>query len=413
MARNFELLFESLGHFGRYQAVVYFASVFQSISCGIHYLASVFLAVTPKFVCSIAGNVSHVLIYNSSRSKVEDAWSLWTSTQSYILVQLENGDIWELNQCSRSKRENASRFIYEYSGDKTDFLCTDGYIYDRTNWQSTIVTEWDLVCQQEWLAKLTQPTFMLGVLFGAVIFGDLADRLGRRYILWLTSTGQFIFGIAVAFTFNYNSFVIVRFLLAMVSSGYLVVVFVYVTEYTGIKARTWASMHIHAFFAVGIMVVALVGYLARTWCCGTSSLCHCLPRNGQNRAEEHPDPIPHHECSDLWGGDAYTSGFQYSQYISKYGWKVCNRNCIWPYLSVHGRALSNSYTIPCCWKWEHDVPSWECGCTFLCLSVKCLDLLSTVDCWNHGLPEWRVNTVAARNTWKTVDKYVGRSCRAR
>lgn len=43
------------------------------------------------------------------------------------------------------------------------------------------------------------------------------------------------------------------------------VVFVYVTEYTGIKARTWASMHIHAFFAVGIMVVALVGYLARTW----------------------------------------------------------------------------------------------------------------------------------------------------
>ncbi|KAK9411489.1 solute carrier family 22 member 16 [Crotalus adamanteus] len=105
---------------------------------------------------------------------------------------------------------------------------------------------------------------MLGVLIGAVIFGDLADRLGRRYILWLTSTGQFIFGIAVAFTFNYTSFVIVRFLLAMVSSGYLVVVFVYVTEYTGIKARTWASMHIHAFFAVGIMVVALVGYLART-----------------------------------------------------------------------------------------------------------------------------------------------------
>lgn len=41
-------------------------------------------------------------------------------------------------------------------------------------------------------------------------------RLGRRYILWITSTGQFIFGIAVAFTFNYNSFVIVRFLLAMV-----------------------------------------------------------------------------------------------------------------------------------------------------------------------------------------------------
>lgn len=50
-----------------------------------------------------------------------------------------------------------------------------------------------------------------------------------------------------------------------VSSGYLVVVFVYVTEFTGIKVRTWTSMHVHACFAVGIMVVALTGYLVRVW----------------------------------------------------------------------------------------------------------------------------------------------------
>ena len=49
------------------------------------------------------------------------------------------------------------------------------------------------------------------------------------------------------------------------SSGYLVVVFVYVTEFTGIKVRTWTSMHVHAAFAVGIMVVALTGYLVRVW----------------------------------------------------------------------------------------------------------------------------------------------------
>lgn len=53
--------------------------------------------------------------------------------------------------------------------------------------------------------------------------------------------------------------------LPQVSSGYLVVAFVYVTEFVGIKARTWASMHVHAFFAIGIMVVALVGFLVRTW----------------------------------------------------------------------------------------------------------------------------------------------------
>lgn len=50
-----------------------------------------------------------------------------------------------------------------------------------------------------------------------------------------------------------------------VSSGYLVVVFVYVTEFIGMKARTWACIQVHSFFAVGTMVVALTGYLVRTW----------------------------------------------------------------------------------------------------------------------------------------------------
>ncbi|XP_068794128.1 solute carrier family 22 member 16 isoform X2 [Struthio camelus] len=260
LRREGSLLFSTL-----FQAFVYFATVFQAMSCGIHYLASVFMAVTPNFVCDIPGNVSSVLSYNSSGSSVEDIWTLWTSTENYIVVQLGNGETWELNQCSRSKREVSSDLTYEYEGNKSEFSCSDGFLYDHTKWKSTIVTEWDLVCDREWLAKLIQPTFMLGVLIGAVIFGDIADRMGRRRVIWFTSAGQFVFGIAVAFTFDYYSFVVVRFLLAMVSSGYLVVAFVYVTEFVGTKARTWASMHVHAFFAVGIMVVALVGFLIRTW----------------------------------------------------------------------------------------------------------------------------------------------------
>ncbi|KAG8444668.1 hypothetical protein GDO86_009727 [Hymenochirus boettgeri] len=260
-----ERLFDYVGHFGRFQATIYITSAFQVISCGIHYLASVFIAVTPKYICGASGNISTVLLPNASTATIQDAWQSWTASQHYIVIQQENGEIWELNQCSRFKREDSFNLTYSYEGNKTLYSCSNGYYYDHTNLDSSIVTDWDLVCDREWLAKLCQPTFMFGVLIGAVVFGDIADRLGRRLIIWVTSTGQFLFGIAVAFTFDYYSFVIVRFLLAMVSSGYLVVVFVYVTEYTGIKARTWASMHVHVFFAIGVMVVAVVGYLVRTW----------------------------------------------------------------------------------------------------------------------------------------------------
>ncbi|XP_053316017.1 solute carrier family 22 member 16 isoform X2 [Spea bombifrons] len=259
-----ERLFDHVGHFGRFQAYLYFMSVFQAVSCGIHYLASVFMTVTPKFICNVPGNISTVLLPNTSTSGPDNFWELWTSSKDDLVIQLENGDVWEVNRCSRFKRE-AFNLTYAYEGNKTLLSCSSGFLYDHTHLLSSVVTEWDLVCDREWLAKLVQPTFMFGVLLGAVIFGDIADRVGRRPIMWFTSTGQFLFGVAVAFTFDYYSFVIVRFFLAMVSSGYLVVVFVYVTEYVGIKGRTWASMHVHAAFAVGIMVVALVGFLVHTW----------------------------------------------------------------------------------------------------------------------------------------------------
>ena len=50
------------------------------------------------------------------------------------------------------------------------------YVYDHSEVYQSIVTDWDLVCEREWLAKLCQPTFMLGVLIGALMFGDIADR---------------------------------------------------------------------------------------------------------------------------------------------------------------------------------------------------------------------------------------------
>ncbi|XP_060770063.1 solute carrier family 22 member 16 [Neoarius graeffei] len=264
MKTGVERLFDELGHFSRFQACLYFAAVFQAISCGIHYLASVFLVETPKFLCDAPWNITDVLYRNHSASSLEEIWPFYTPGNGPVVVQTVNGEQWELGPCRKMLRHYTQDFQYEFIGNKSVESCS-GYAFDHSQVEQSIVTEWDLVCEKEWLAKLIQPTFMLGVLIGALLFGDIADRVGRRPILMVTSVAQFAFGMTVAFTGNYYIFIVMRFLLAMVSSGYLVVVFVYVTEFTGIKVRTWTSMHVHAAFAVGVMVVALVGYLVRVW----------------------------------------------------------------------------------------------------------------------------------------------------
>ncbi|KAI5094448.1 solute carrier family 22 member 16 [Silurus meridionalis] len=264
MKTGVERLFDELGHFKRFQACLYFAAVFQAISCGIHYLASVFLVDTPKFLCNAPLNITNVLYKNHSANSLEEIWPFYTPGHGPVVVRTVNGEQWELGPCRKMLRHFTQDFQYEFVGNKSVESCR-GYVFDHSQVEQSIVTEWDLVCEKEWLAKITQPTFMMGVLIGALLFGDMADRIGRRPILMATSVCQFVFGITVAFTGNYYIFILMRFLLAMVSSGYLVVVFVYVTEFTGSKVRTWTSMHVHAAFAIGVMVVALVGYLVRVW----------------------------------------------------------------------------------------------------------------------------------------------------
>ncbi|XP_012722825.2 solute carrier family 22 member 16 [Fundulus heteroclitus] len=260
-----ERLFDEYGHFKRFQACLYFAAVFQAIACGIHYLASVFLVETPNFVCSIPGNITDVLYGNITGTSLESILPVMKPAGGPLVVRTSEGEQWELSQCRSALRIDPQDFTYDYYGNKTMKECSGNFVYDHSEIHQSIVTDWDLVCEKEWLAKLCQPTFMLGVLIGALLFGDIADRIGRVRILMFTSVCQFGLGVAVAFSLNYYLFVVLRFLLAMVSSGYLVVVFVYVTEFTGSKVRTWTSMHIHAAFAVGIMVVALTGYLVRVW----------------------------------------------------------------------------------------------------------------------------------------------------
>lgn len=89
---------------------------------------------------------------------------------------MNDGEQWELSRCQCALRINPKDFTYNFDGNKTVQACKGNFVFDHTEVYQSIVTDWDLVCEREWLAKLCQPTFMLGVLIGALVFGDIADR---------------------------------------------------------------------------------------------------------------------------------------------------------------------------------------------------------------------------------------------
>ncbi|XP_066295477.1 organic cation transporter protein-like [Branchiostoma lanceolatum] len=143
--------------------------------------------------------------------------------------------------------------------------CDRGWEYDCTTYTSTIVTEWDLVCSSNWLRQLTTALYMVGSLFGAMVFGDLADRFGRRPALLSCLLLQLVFGVATTFAPNLVLFVIFRFLVGMATTGVIIVTAVTAAEFVGPSERVKVGVLRPVFYAVGGMIMAGVAYGIRDW----------------------------------------------------------------------------------------------------------------------------------------------------
>ncbi|XP_012780974.2 solute carrier family 22 member 16 [Ochotona princeps] len=255
-----ELIFDHVGHFGRFQRFIYFVCAFQSMSCGIHYVASMLLVISHEETCKPPSNVTKFANLNNSAAKLEDLWAFMSpGHKEPITVELQNGEAWDLSRCNQVHRDNKSQ--HSENSSSHDFSCPESYMSDQRQFNGTM----NLICDQQIFTRMLQPFFMFGVLLGAIIFGYFSDKKGRQAAIWFTNTGIFLFGILATFTFNYYIFIISRFILAMLTSGYFVVGFVYVTEFVGRKSRTWASMNLHSFFAFGGIIVALMGFYVKTW----------------------------------------------------------------------------------------------------------------------------------------------------
>ncbi|XP_035683851.1 organic cation transporter protein-like isoform X1 [Branchiostoma floridae] len=259
-----EILTRYVGEFGWYQRWVMFLMCFAEIPVGFHMLSAVFLASSPGHHCTVPGlrtveqcrPVGDALDMSIPWTENEEGRRTYSRCERYNLpdgsFNMSSADFW---QSHTPESLSAGGTI----------SCDRGWEYDCTTFTSTIVTEWDLVCSSNWLKQLTTALYMVGVLFGAVVFGDMADRFGRRPAYLLCLLVQLVFGVATTFSPNLVLFVIFRFFVGAATSGVIIVSAVMAAEFVGPSERVKVGVLRPEFYAVGGMIMAGIAYGIRDW----------------------------------------------------------------------------------------------------------------------------------------------------
>src|SRR4249919_1840191 len=98
---------------------------------------------------------------------------------------------------------------------------------------------------------LASSFYLAGAVLGALLFGWLADRLGRKRLFFITLTVYLLATAATSFSWNFVSFALFRFLTGAGIGGEYTAIASTIQEFVPARYRGWTDLVINGSFWVG------------------------------------------------------------------------------------------------------------------------------------------------------------------
>uniref|UniRef100_A0A1L8DEQ3 Putative synaptic vesicle transporter sv2 major facilitator superfamily n=1 Tax=Nyssomyia neivai TaxID=330878 RepID=A0A1L8DEQ3_9DIPT len=247
---NLDLLIQQIGPFGKFQLLNYLLICLPIAMTAMYTLTFVFTAGDLDYRCRIPG-------CDEGESPSLDAPFLdfttpkdgdkFSSCEKFL--HIPNATV--TDQCQAdlfnpNQRRSCSEFVYQDD-------------------ETTILSEWDLGCSEEWKLSLVGTINNVGQLVCLPMTGYFSDRFGRRTAFILGSIFAATFGLIRSFSTSYIMFIIFEFLEPALSAGVYSAGFILGMELVGPERRVLGAFFINVFYALGEALLGLLAMFTRDW----------------------------------------------------------------------------------------------------------------------------------------------------
>ncbi|CAH1391242.1 unnamed protein product [Nezara viridula] len=219
----------------------------------VHLASYVFLGGNPSFFC----NIPELSAANWTKEQIRKISSPGEGRESCVHYA------WNYSLFEDWGFDGALRYFNKMP--KPDVVKCSSYVYDEDSFHQTIVTEWDLVCDDLPLRSTVQSTVAIGKFCGAVFFGLISDRFGRKRTFIFSAILYMIAGPSAAFLTNYAAFILFRLLIGLAGSGVYDTGYTLLLELTVKNYRAYVGNMFNVAFSFGLMYLPLAAYLTNNW----------------------------------------------------------------------------------------------------------------------------------------------------
>ncbi|KAK2582205.1 hypothetical protein KPH14_004558 [Odynerus spinipes] len=245
-----------VGEFGRYQKqLLWLVCLPACLPCGFCAFNQLFMADTPPHWCKVPG------LENMDISR-----------RRRLAIPTSQDDNETYSQCTRYDVDWST----EYGSISTTYPplpnsswsivpCDHGWEYETSEITSSIVIDFDLVCERAIYPTIGLVALNTGGPIGVYLFGTLNDRIGRRLSFFTCLATLITGGFLTSISNSFWTWAATRMVVGLTIPAIYQIPFIISLELVGPNYRSFVTVMTCSFYTMGLCMLAGVTYLIRDW----------------------------------------------------------------------------------------------------------------------------------------------------